>query len=60
VRKGIRIVLDDATQFQLQEMAKRESRALANAAAYCIRLGLAAKRAEQRSAIEPERNDHAS
>jgi hypothetical protein len=48
MRKGIRITLDDATEHALHDMARRESRPVANAAAYLIKLGLAAKRAEQR------------
>ena len=52
MRKGIRIVLDDANQIQVQDFARRDSRASANAAAHLIRLGLAAKRAEQRPAAD--------
>jgi hypothetical protein len=50
MRKGIRIVLDDATQYAVTDLARRESRPLANAVAYLVKLGLAAKRAEQRPA----------
>jgi hypothetical protein len=60
MRKGIRIVLDEGTQFQVQDLARRESRPLANAVAYLVKLGLAAKRAEQRPAAdrpEPPRRD---
>jgi hypothetical protein len=55
MRKGIRIVLDEGTQFQVQDLARRESRPLANAVAYLVKLGLAAKRAEQRPTIGLER-----
>jgi hypothetical protein len=55
-RRGVRIVLEDAIQLQLEDFARRDGRALANAAAYCIKMGLAAKRAEQRPVTEPERN----
>jgi hypothetical protein len=58
-RRGVRIVLEDATQLQLEEFARRDGRALANAAAHMIRLGLAAKRAEQRTVSEP-RDDRSS
>jgi hypothetical protein len=54
MRKGIRIVLDQGTQFQVQDLARRESRPLANAVAYLVKLGLAAKRAEQRPAERTE------
>ena len=54
MRKGIRIVLDDATQYAVTDLARRESRPLANAVAYLVKLGLAAKRAEQRPAERTE------
>jgi hypothetical protein len=57
MRKGIRIVLDEGTQFQVQDLARRESRPLANAVAYLVKLGLAAKRAEQRTVSEPRSDD---
>ena len=46
MRKGIRIVLDDATQYAVTDLARRQSRPLANAAAYLIKLGLEQIRAQ--------------
>jgi hypothetical protein len=57
MRKGIRIVLDDATQYAVTDLARRESRPLANAVAYLVKKGLAATRAEQRPISEPRSDD---
>jgi hypothetical protein len=57
MRKGIRITLDDPTERSLQDFARRESRYLANAAAYLIKLGLEQVRAKQ--AAMPKSDDAA-
>jgi hypothetical protein len=48
VRKGIEVVLDEGTQYQVQDLARRQSRSLANATAFLVKLGLEQVRAEQR------------
>jgi hypothetical protein len=58
MRKGIRITLDDPTERALQDMARAQARPLANAAAYCIRLGLEQIRAQQ--AEKPRSDDRSS
>jgi len=45
---GIRITLDAATQHAVEDLARRQSRPVANAALFLIKLGLSAIRAEQR------------
>jgi hypothetical protein len=48
MRKGIRITLDPAAEHAIEDLARRQSRPVANAALYLIKLGLEKHRAEQR------------
>jgi hypothetical protein len=54
-KHSIRVTLDAATDIALHDYARRESRAVANAAFALIKAGLEAKRQQQRP--EPERNE---
>jgi hypothetical protein len=51
-KNSIRITCDPATIHSIEELARLESRSTAGATPYLVKLGLAAKRAEQRPAAD--------
>jgi hypothetical protein len=48
MRKGLRVTLDPATEHAVADLARRESRPLANMALALIKAGIEQRRAQQR------------
>lgn len=56
-KHSVRILLDPALDHAVTDLARRESRPVANLCLFLIKEALAARRAEQRTVSEPRSDD---
>jgi hypothetical protein len=57
MRKGIRITPDDALTHTIEDLARRDSRSVANMCIALIKAGLEQRRAQQRPIVERSADD---